>query len=271
MAATTPLPSPVVVEHRGAHGVAEPTRHGWEVELSAGTGRLDGAVATRLLHELRAAVAEHGGGTLRWRVPVPTPEHRRSGEAAGFDGRRRLVELRRPLPAPPADPPLATRSFVPGADDAEWLRVNNAAFSWHPEQSGWDAATLDAVLAEPWVDLDGFLLLPASPGGAPGDALAGFCWTKVHDEVDPALGEIFIIAVDPAHAGAGLGRRLVLTGLDHLSARGLATATLYTEVDNRPAMRLYEDLGFTVHHEVQVFTAEVGDAQTVTPTSDPTA
>lgn len=256
------------VEHDGAAGRAWRERHGWEVDLSAGRGRLDVATATHLLRSLVDAIDARGGGVARWRVPTPTAEHRRVAADAGFDGRRRLVQLRRDLPAPPPDPDLATRPFVPGVDDEEWLRVNAAAFAWHPEQGVWTHDDLRARVAEAWFDADGFLLHPA---GSPGGAIHGFCWTKVHHDVDPRLGEIFVIAVDPMHTGSGLGRRLVLAGLAHLAGAGLERAMLFTERDNAPAMALYDSLGFVPHHEVQVFTRQVaaGDGQTFTPTIDP--
>ena len=43
--------------------------------------------------------------------------------------------------------------------------------------------------------------------------LAGFCWTKVHDDEEPPLGEIYVIAVDPDFVGRGLGRALTVAGL----------------------------------------------------------
>jgi mycothiol synthase len=260
-------PSPVLVAERdGARGIATPSRDGWEIDLTAGSGRLDVPIATTLLRELVAQIPP-ATGTSRWRVPTPSAEHHRIAAAAGFDAQRTLWQMRRPLPADPPEPSLALRSFVPGADDDEWLRVNNAAFDWHPEQGGWGHAELDARLSEPWVELDGFLLHPA---GRPGDRIDGFCWTKIDRTVTPQAGEIFVIAVDPSSSGSGLGRRLVLAGLDWLHEHGCETALLYTESDNAPAVGLYESLGFVVHHEVRVFT-RVGDdaAQTPTPTSDP--
>ena len=76
------------------------------------------------------------------------------------------------------------------------------------------------------------------------DNLIGFCWTKVHSDQDPPVGEIYAIAVHPEHHGKGLGRALTLAGLAHLTSCRLRTAILYVESDNRPALRLYRGLGF---------------------------
>lgn len=166
----------------------------------------------------------------------------------GMTRRRTLLQMRRPLPVGDGErgaAPLAVRPFRPGQDDDAWLRVNNAAFAWHPDQGGWDRARLDARLAEDWVDLEGFLVHDGDDG-----VVDGFCWTRVHPATDddPALGEIFVIAAHPDRHGTGLGRALTIAGLDHLAAAGLTEALLYTEADNAPAVALYERLGFHVHH-----------------------
>jgi mycothiol synthase len=250
----TPSPSGVEtieVVHDGARGTARRERYGWEIELAAGTGRLDVAAATTLLGRLATDIARQGGGVARWRVPAATPEHQRIAREAGLDGTRRVVQMRRPLPLPWSST-LDTRPFRPGVDDREWLELNNAAFHWHPEQSGWEGGDLHERIAAPWFDAEGFLLHPSD------GALTGFCWTKVHRELDPPIGEIYVIGVHPDAAGRGLGRELVLAGLDHLATRGLEAAMLYTEADNRPARALYDRLGFTVHHEVTVFERAIG-------------
>ena len=161
---------------------------------------------------------------------------------------RSLFQMRRPLPLDDdlveATRQVVLRSFRPGVDDDAFLRVNNRAFSWHPEQGGWTTEDLVSHMSEPWFDPDGFLVHESD------GVVDGFCWTKVHPatDSDPAMGEIYVIAADPSTHGTGLGRALTVGGLEHLARAGLQVGMLYVEHDNVPAVRLYERLGFTVDH-----------------------
>ena len=125
----------------------------------------------------------------------------------------------------------------------ELLRVNNAAFSWHPEQGGWTEDDLAGRLAAPWFEPDGLFLAVDDATGS----LLGFHWTKVHDD---RVGEVFVLGVDPAAQGRGLGRVLTLRGLYHLAGRlagaSNAEVMLYVEADNTAAVRTYRGLGFEV-------------------------
>jgi mycothiol synthase len=164
--------------------------------------------------------------------------HDRMAAENGFVPRRELLRMGRSLPT--GQPwELTVRPFEVDRDEEAWLAVNNRAFAWHPDQSNWDLDTLRRREAEPWFDPDGFLLHERD------GRLAGFCWTKIHAHERPPLGEIYVIAVDPDFHGRGLGRPLVLAGLDWLADQGLRDAILYVEGDNTPAVRLYENLGFS--------------------------
>ena len=77
-------------------------------------------------------------------------------------------------PAPPDG--VRIRTYAGSADDAELLRVNNAAFATHPEQGGWTAADLAERRAEPWFDPDGLFMAFDQQT----NTLLGFHWTKVH-------------------------------------------------------------------------------------------
>ncbi|MGB3413040.1 MAG: mycothiol synthase [Microthrixaceae bacterium] len=183
----------------------------------------------------------------RWISPA-TEETDRLMAKDGLRRVRALFQMRRPLPID--DDLRATtrvidvRPFRPDQDADGFLRVNNRAFSWHPDQGNWTSANLASRMTEPWFDTDGFLIHESA------GEIDGFCWTKVHQasDEDPAMGEIFVIAADPSTHGTGLGRALTIAGLDHLAGLGLSVGMLYVEHDNQRAVSLYERLGFDVHH-----------------------
>ena len=206
-------------------------------------------VGRALITALRTAI---DSGPLRLWSHGHLSAARDFAAADGFTNVRELWQMRRPLGA--AAPPLpsatvpdgfAARTFHPGRDEQAWLEVNARAFASHPEQG---RMTLDDLLlreAEPWFDPAGFFLIEQTAGNSP--ALAAFHWTKVHGhegDVHPPVGEVYVVGVDPAYQGSGLGRAVTLLGLHHLQERGLGSAMLYVDGDNAAAVATYTRLGF---------------------------
>jgi mycothiol synthase len=193
------------------------------------------------------AVAPVGSPVHLWAMQAsPTDDER--ARAHGFVPERDLLQMRVALPLPhdivAATRPLATRAFVPGQDEAAWVETNNRAFAGHPEQGSWTVEQLRDRMAADWVELEGFLVADDPDG----HGLIGSCWTKVHRDRAPILGEIYVIAVDPRHHGEGWGRSLTVAGLESLAQRGVTNGMLYTDATNEAAVSLYRSLGFTVDH-----------------------
>ncbi|WP_040535710.1 mycothiol synthase [Gordonia namibiensis] len=199
----------------------------------------------RRLLEAAFAEARQGGLDARVWAHGDLPGAVALASAMGLQKRRELLQLRRPvgegheLPELAIDPGLTLRTYDGSADDAEILRVNNAAFDWHPEQGGWELDQITERVAADWFDPEGLFLAFDTENPT---RLLGFHWTKLHDA---ELGEVYIVGVDPQAQGRGLGKLLTLAGLHHLARRGVAEINLYVEGDNTAALRTYERLGFT--------------------------
>ena len=179
--------------------------------------------------------------------------------AAGLEMTRSLHRMSRPLTdADAVDPQLppgfSVRAFEPGRDDETWVRLNAAAFDRHPEQGRLTVADLHERMAQPWFDAAGLILLVEDAT----DQVVAFHWTKVEegssagwahgsgtDGVRHGTGEVYVVGVDPAHQGRGLGGPVTKLGLAHLARLGLGEVELYVDGDNTAARRTYERLGFT--------------------------
>jgi mycothiol synthase len=192
-----------------------------------------------------AGLSEGGDGARIWAHGNLEPA-RATAAALGLVVVRELLQMRRPLTGlPPVTVPDGVRikTYSGPADDAELLRVNNAAFAWHPEQGGWTDADITERRGEPWFDPGGLFMAVDQTT----DKLLGFHWTKTHSG---DLGEVYIVGVDPAAQGRKLGAALTSIGLHHLaevlSKSSLATVMLYVEADNSAAVKTYQRLGFDV-------------------------
>ena len=228
---------------------------GSSAELAVRPDRRGHGVGRALVDEL---LRQSPDGRLRLWAHGEHPAAAALAHSLGFQRTRSLWQMRRPLdPVRPESvlpevvlpAGVQIRTFEPGQDEQSWTDLNNKAFAAHPDQGGWG---LDEVLmreAESWFDPLGFFL--AERDGE----LVGFHWTKVHgahshqhgDHDHDALGEVYVVGVDPSEQGRGLGPALTLLGLHHLRDLGLHEVLLYVDEGNTNAIRVYERLGFSRH------------------------
>ncbi|MGH9023795.1 MAG: mycothiol synthase, partial [Acidimicrobiia bacterium] len=175
IATDPPHPHPVGYGHLSCDPSSNPRQ--WALEIAVDPSHRGVGVEVALVASARTAVEDAGGGLLRLWVYRPTEIHEALAHRFDLRRERDLLQLRRPLPHPelPTWPvEVRVRSFGVGEDEADLVKVNNAAFEGHPEQGRWEEEVLVKRQQESWFDPAGFLIAEDSRG------LAGFCWTKIH-------------------------------------------------------------------------------------------
>ena len=203
--------------------------------------------------QLLSKAVEICGNNLRLWVHGGAEASHSLAASFNFEKIRTVMQMNKSLtdiqPLPIIDKEIIIRSFLPGIDSDDWLQLNNKVFKDHPEQGGWQISDLNHRLSEEWFDEKGFFIVEKNK------QVIASTWTKVHgahshnhdgeaSHAHPAIGEIYITAVDPAHAGLGIGKALTITALNYLKYQGLQAAMLYVDFDNKAALNLYNSLGF---------------------------
>ncbi len=205
-----------------------------------GGGRL---LAKNLL--MRAREAGVAARTWAW-AHGDHPAAKALAESFGFSRERVLLQLstktvEEGLAVPNVNTPsgVSIRTYQPG-DEVRWREINNAAFSWHPEQGNQTTQDYARIVGNPSFD-------PASVFFAVQNGeVVGFHHTKIHTDHPSGLtmGEVYVIGVDPQVHSRGLGTALMIAGMRHLVDSGVDAIELYVESDNDSARHMYSKLGF---------------------------
>ena len=212
---------------------------------AAGTG-LEREVVQRGL----ARAGELGAAVLHICVP-PSRFWRNTLEGKGFSLVRKYWTMRwQDETVPPMRPPKGTTvlSFQPG-DEERLTRVQNAVFggSW-----GFAPNTIEEVARRVGMSV-------SSPGGilflTHGEETSGYCWTTVQNGSSGPIGCIAMIGVAPSYRGRGLGKPILLAGMDYLHSKGVDYIKLEVDGRNGSAIRLYRSVGFKKTMEVHWFEA----------------
>ena len=227
-------------------------------------------VATAALAEL-LALPEASGEVRAW-VHGENPAAEALLRAAGFEPVRSLLLMTLPVDRLPEDSPdpaaiIRAAGFASPAADlsdeaqlADWVRVNALAFADHPEQGAMTAADFATIAREPWFSADDVLL--AADGSDPAAPIVGFAWVKTVREEAGTECELYVLGVDPARAGRGLGGALLDATLARMAAHRPDRVSLYVDGTNVNAIRLYERVGFAVERGSRQWLRSAGSGDT---------
>lgn len=136
---------------------------------------------------------------------------------------------------------ITVRTFVPGQDEPLWVEVRNATFAEHYGSVPRTLEEITHASKEEHFRPDGLFF------AFDGDQIAGFCLTGIDpreaERLGYSVGHIHTIGTMPTHRRRGIGRGLLLTGVNYLR-RHVTIVELGVEGKNASALTLYESVGF---------------------------
>lgn len=141
-----------------------------------------------------------------------------------------------PLPELPDDIKLMSYRDV---DVLPYIDLINTSFLDHPTPIRVTLEQIEHVHAQASFDPAAIAILCNGVG-----EMIGFCVTGYDPAEDPPVGSIRLVGVLRAYRGRGLGRWLLLWGIEHLNSKGIETVELSVDAENENAVGLYHSVGF---------------------------
>ncbi|MFQ5925178.1 MAG: GNAT family N-acetyltransferase [Dehalococcoidia bacterium] len=216
-------------------------------ELEIGRVILDGAVHPHYRHRgvdkrlLESALEQSramGAKLVHLALPGQSKDIQRLVQERGFRLVRRhwqmgLKRYRESLHLPQG---FQLRHFIPG-DEERLCTLQNLAFagSW-----GFRPDTVERIRYLVNMSLchaEGIIFVTE------GERVVGYC-LAMDDPVEKGKGYIRMMGVDPLYRGQGLGRAVLLAGINYLQRRGMGAIELTVDSRNLVARRLYRSVGF---------------------------
>ena len=168
--------------------------------------------------------------------------------SCGFKVDRYFCRLARSLSEPIAEPQFpegfALRLFPREQDSEAWVEMYNQSFIDHWNHHDLTVELFKHGLAQPSYRKDLDLIAVAADG-----TFAAFCYCEIspqeRDRTGRNEGWICVLGTRRGFRKIGLGRAMLLAGLQRLKAAGVETAILGVDAANPSgALRLYESAGF---------------------------
>ncbi len=165
----------------------------------------------------------------------------------GFEFVRRFLQLRldmvRVLPQDTHQAVPQYRNIQRG-DEYELAQIQNRSFagSW-----GYNPNTVEELVYE--LNLSSCSTEEIKLAYE-GDKAIGYCWTRTICEIgkNERIGQIFMLGVDQAYRGKGIGKGVLFAGLSYLKSKGRRVTELTVDSENKIACSLYRSVGFEFHN-----------------------
>ena len=241
---------------------------GWvQVDLEPGIGRavaslgVDTALDAVMLRSRLLRIAhEHAkeAGASVMHVPVAAPDDlmRMAAGSIGLTPARVYVQMEY-HPAPPylqGDRRPLPDGFSPRPMDglgeaARLTNLQNAAFEGMWGFAPNNVEEIEAKLGLPGQGPGQVLFLDVSNGDVsdgdhPDGRTVAYVWTKFEPSKGMSVGHVGMVGVHPDYRGRGLGEVVTANGIRLLRDQGAGVVKLEVDRDNKPARRIYRELGF---------------------------
>ena len=219
-------------------------------ELSIGRAVASGGVMEShrrrgIGRRLLRTAAEHaqalGVDVLHVQAPAESVAPRHMLESDGFKEVKTYWQMRWEGDSSPSlelPDGFCLRAFKIGQDERTLVELQNAAFGQH---WGFRPNTVEDISASvrfKRCDPDGIVFIVDK------GKVAGYNWTLRASNDNSSIGWIAMTGVHPDYRGRGLGRAVVVAGIDYLKSRGVDGVELEVDSENKPATSLYLGLGF---------------------------
>ena len=133
---------------------------------------------------------------------------------------------------------FSLRFYQPGEDDQALTEVQNASFG---QNWGFCPNTVEEIAYR--ARMRGF-----RPEGiifvVHDERVASYNWTRIDSNSTRSTGVVYMTGVHPDYRGQGVGRGVLLAGMDYLFKQGVQRIELEVDQDNSPARDIYLSVGF---------------------------
>ncbi|MCH8223733.1 MAG: GNAT family N-acetyltransferase [Chloroflexi bacterium] len=200
----------------------------------------------RLLRVAHERAREAGADVMHVPMAATDDLMRMAGGSIGLTQSRVYVQMEyHPAPAylqgdrRPIPDGFSPRPMDGLREAARLTNLQNAAFEGMWGFAPNNVEEIEASLELPGQGPEQVLFLDDSDGRA-----VAYVWTKFEPSEGMSVGYVGMVGVHPDYRGRGLGEVITANGIRLLRDQGAGVVKLEVDRDNKPARRIYRDLGF---------------------------